>query len=192
MKKIKITSKQYKRILRVYGVGGFFVILSLLIACAFLLGKPTEFILLFAPYMLTKGLYDYQYHASRMIRCFGLSLAVFAFSTYAVVPIRYSIVFAPAFGLLIAYISYIQGEKNFRLTKKESRVNLYELTEDELQQYCYRKGLDEIDTQIVVQRIVYKLAGQTLYDKIGYSKSQMIRREKRIEQILETKLKHQR
>lgn len=77
------------------------------------------------------------------------------------------------------------------MSKKESRVNLYELTEDELQQYCYRKGLDEIDTQIVIQRIVYKLAGQTLYDKIGYSKSQMIRREKRIEQTLETKLKHQ-
>lgn len=62
-------------------------------------------------------------------------------------------------------------------------------TENELRVYCKDKMLDEIDEEIIIQRLIYKLKGQALYDKIGYSKPQMIRRERKIEEKLNIKLK---
>jgi hypothetical protein len=55
--------------------------------------------------------------------------------------------------------------------------------------HCKSFNFDEIDEEIVIQRLIYHLKGKDLYDKIGYSKPQMIRREQRIESILKIPLK---
>lgn len=68
-------------------------------------------------------------------------------------------------------------------------VDLYSMEESDLRQFCRSRGLDPIDEEIVVQRLIYHLKGQELYEKIGYSKPQMIRREKRIEEKLGMKIK---
>lgn len=68
-------------------------------------------------------------------------------------------------------------------------VDLYSMEESDLRQFCRSRGLDPIDEEIVVQRLTYHLKGQELYEKIGYSKPQMIRREKRIEEKLGIKIK---
>lgn len=63
------------------------------------------------------------------------------------------------------------------------------MSEQELRTVCKENLFDAIDEEIVVQRLIYGRKGKELYDKIGYSKPQMIRREKRIEQKLNIKLK---
>lgn len=62
-------------------------------------------------------------------------------------------------------------------------------TEAELREYCNSEGLDPIESEIVIQRLIYHLKGRELYDKIGYSKPQMIRKEHKIENILKISLK---
>ena len=66
---------------------------------------------------------------------------------------------------------------------------MYAMSEDELRHYCRSYNLDPIDEEIVIQRLIYHLKGQQLYDKIGYSKPQMIRREKLIQSKLNISLK---
>lgn len=76
-----------------------------------------------------------------------------------------------------------------RLRKAEHDRNVYKLNEPDLREYCRSYNLDKIDEEIVVQRLIYHLRGTALYEKIGYSKPQMIRREKSIEAKLNIKLK---
>jgi hypothetical protein len=105
-------------------------------------------------------------------------------------------------GLLVAYgaqyiahlkfikedYEYIEPKYNDFVESKRSE-DIYSMTEEELRLHCKRNFLDDIDEEIVIQRLIYKRKGQDLYNKIGYSKPQMIRREKRIEEKLNIKLK---
>lgn len=76
------------------------------------------------------------------------------------------------------------------LKAKERQFNICEMNEQELREYCKLNMLDEIDEEIIIYRLIHKLKGKNLYDKIGYSKSQMIRRERKIEKQLNIKLKN--
>lgn len=46
-KKIKVTRRQYERIILTYHVGGFLAIVGLLIGFSFFIGKPIEFALFY-------------------------------------------------------------------------------------------------------------------------------------------------
>lgn len=92
---------------------------------------------------------------------------------------------------LIASSIFREKEKSeLELLRKEKHdCNIYKLSETALREYCRSYNLDQIDEEIVVQRLIYHRKGKDLYDKIGYSKPQMIRREKSIELKLKIKLK---
>lgn len=92
---------------------------------------------------------------------------------------------------LIASNIFSQSERKelARLKEEGHKRNVYCMEEKELRSLCKSYGLDPINEEIVIQRIVHHLKGKDLYDKIGYSKPQMIRREKYIEEKLSIKLK---
>ena len=92
---------------------------------------------------------------------------------------------------LIASNIFRQAEKKelVRLKEESYKRNVYCMNEQELRSLCKSYGLDSINEEIVIQRLVHHLRGKDLYDKIGYSKPQMIRREKYIEEKLSIKLK---
>ena len=75
------------------------------------------------------------------------------------------------------------------LRKEKHDRNIYMFNEFDLREYCRSYNLDQIDEEIVIQRLIYHRKGKDLYEKIGYSKPQMIRREKAIESKLNIKLK---
>ena len=92
---------------------------------------------------------------------------------------------------LVASNFFRQSEKK-ELDKLRTQLDnrtVYSMTEEDLRSFCRSCNFDYIDEEIVVQRIIYHLKGKELYDKIGYSKPQMIRREKRIESKLNIQLK---
>lgn len=128
--------------------------------------------------------------------------AAFLIALKLTIPTAYSYVCSGIFGLIIAYIGQYEGESNFirrdyayiepeynKLKEEQRKRNVYSLSEKELRQYCKSYNLDCIDEEIVVQRLIYHLKGVALYEKIGYSKPQMIRREQRIENTIGFSLK---
>lgn len=88
-----------------------------------------------------------------------------------------------------SYLRAVEQQELLILKTEKSARNVYALSEHDLRAYCKSYNLDVIDTEIVIQRLVYHLKGRELYDKIGYSKPQMIRREQRIENTLGITLK---
>ena len=115
-----------------------------------------------------------------------------------VLPITNSLFGGLIAGFVVNYFANLIASNIFREQEKQELERLrsekhckdvYSMSESELREYCREYNLDQIDEEIVVQRLVQHLKGQELYDKIGYSKPQMIRREKRIESKLNIKLK---
>ena len=115
-----------------------------------------------------------------------------------VIPITNSLFGGLISGFAVNYLANLIASNIFREQEKQELDALkaekycrtvYSMSESELRDYCKEYNLDLIDEEIVVQRLIHHTKGKELYDKIGYSKQQMLRREKRIESKLNIKLK---
>jgi hypothetical protein len=113
-------------------------------------------------------------------------------------PVSNSIFGGLAVGFAVNYFANLIASNAFRMSEKAElealkeanrKKDIYSMSEEELRKFCKGYMLDYLDEEIVIQRLIYNLKGQALYDKIGFSKIQIIRREKKIESKIQIKLK---
>lgn len=202
MKKIKITNRQYKAISLTYRIGGFLLILGLLLGYSILIGKPFEFLCLFLPYFFTKGLYDRQYHATSLKQCFVLSSLIFAFLTTITLPNEYSIVTALFIGLLSAYLSQKAGVIQFKLKdyayiepRYNQLVDFYQqhidkpfdvddCTKDELIDRCRKFHFSKENTNLAVMLFIDKLNQSKVADILNIEVHSVAMKKWRMKNIL--------
>lgn len=203
MRKIKITRKQYTALSKAYRYGGFAIILGLLVGFSWLIGKPIEFIFIFLPYFLTKGLYTRQYHSRSLKECFSLSLVVFALSIIACVPREASILFAVVLGLAIAFASYKAGVIQFKLKDYEyieprynQLVDFYKnateqkpfdintCTEEELRKRCEELRFSQDNTELAVEFFIRKTKQSIIADRLCIDEKSVTTRKKRLKDKL--------
>lgn len=201
---IKVTRRQYAIISRIYRFGGFAIILGLLTGFSWLIGKPIEFLLIFLPYFLTKGIYAKQYHSRSLKECFVLSLIVFSLALMACVPSGASIMFSVVLGLAIAFISYKVGVIQFKLKdydyiepRYNFLVNFYRkvteekpfdvntCTEEELRTRCADIHLSQDNTELAVEFFIRKTKQSVIADKLCIDEKSVTTRKKRLKAKLQ-------
>lgn len=137
-------------------------------------------------------------HFKRAFHCILFSNALVFIAIPAILPITNTLFGGILCACAVNYFASLIASNIFRQSEKERLAELeyerrardvYAMSEEDLRQYCKSLGFDEIDTEIVVQRLIYHLKGRDLYEKIGYSKRNMLRREANIEEILGVALK---
>lgn len=180
----------------------FLLILLILGIVAGITDSIVELVIMLTCFMISKQKYRYKYHCKSSCQCLIVSVAVFSAGLRLTLPSHISYSFSGIFGLLIAYGAQYLGELKFikkdyeyieprynNLIAEKHAKSVYSMSETELRKYCKENLLDDIDEEIVVQRLIYRRKGIDLYEKMGYSKIQLIRREKKIESKLNIKLK---
>lgn len=201
---IQVTRKQYAIISRIYRFGGFALILGLLLGFAWLIGKPIEFLLIFLPYFLTKGIYAKQYHARSLKECFSLSLIIFALALMACVPSGASIMFSVVLGLAIAFVSYKVGVIQFKLKdyeyieprynflvdfyRKETEEKPFDVntcTEEELRKRCKELRFSQDNTELAVEFFIRKTKQSIIADKLCIDEKSVTTRKKRLKAKLQ-------
>ena len=137
-------------------------------------------------------------HCSTTFKCMLLTNGIIFVFIPITIPLTNSLFGGLIAGFAVNYGANLIASNIFRekekteleyLRKEKHDRNIYMLNEFDLREYCRSYNLDQIDEGIVVQRLIYHRKGKDLYEKIGYSKPQMIRREKAIESKLNIKLK---
>lgn len=201
---IKVTRRQYAIISRTYRFGGFAIILGLLTGFSWLVGKPIEFLLIFLPYFLTKGIYARQFHSRSLRECFILSLGIFSLAVIACVPHETSISFSVVLGLAIAFISYKVGVIQFKLKDYEyieprynELVAFYEnatkskpfdvntCTEEELRKRCEELRFSYDNTDLAVEFFIKKTKQSVIADKLCIDEKSVTTRKKRLKAKLQ-------
>ena len=205
MKTIKITRKQYTALSKAYRYGGFAIILGLLVGFSWLIGKPIEFILIFLPYFITKGLYTRQYHSRSLRECFILSLGIFSLAVIACVPHETSISFSVLLGLVIAFISYKAGVVQFKIqdyeyiepryndlvafyknATKSKPFDVNTCTESELRKRCAELHFSYDNTELAVEFFIRKTKQSVIADKLCIDEKSVTTRKKRLKAKLQT------
>lgn len=180
----------------------FLSILAILGIVAWFMDSIVELVIMLTCFLIAKQKYEFKYHCQSSFHCLLTSVSVFVIGLRVTLPVSISYACSGVCGLAIAYIvqyiaelrfirkdyEYIEPRYN-EFVEAQRAINIYTMNESDLRLYCKSNMLDEIDEEIVIQRLIYHRRGKDLYDKIGYSKPQMIRREKRIEEKLKIKLK---
>lgn len=189
-------------LVKIYKYLIFVLTLAIYLAFACWVGMIFEAIVLILCFLISKEFYRYKYHASSAIICLCLSTAVFAVSLRLCVPMGISYTSCGVVGLLVAYTGqyvaklkhiekdYCYIEPRYEELRREAiRRDIFSMDECSLRQLCKELGMDDVDHEITILRVIYHYRGQDLYSKVAYSKQQVIRREKRIEQRLGVRLK---
>lgn len=191
-KKIRITTKQFNALSFAYRVGGFALIVGLLLGYSFLIGKPIEFALIFLPYFATKGFYSRQWHASSLKQCFILSLIIFAFLTTIALPKEYSISVAFVLGLLAAYGSYKAGDIQAKLKDyayiepiyneltTDTAFNTDTCTEAELIDRCRALRFSDTNTELAIEFFIRKTPHRVIADRLSIDEKSVTTRKKRM------------
>ena len=187
---------------KVYKGAIFLLIVACLCAFSFATGLLLEFLIMLPAFIFAKEGYQHKYHCKSALQCAFVSVCVFILGLRVTLPVGYSYTCAGLCGVFIAYFAqgfarnkfiqqdyaYIEPRYNALMEQKYAE-DIYSMDEEGLRNLCRKNLLDEVDEAIVIHRLLHHLKGQELYTKIGYSKAQMIRREKRIEKTLGVKLK---
>lgn len=188
-RKIKVTRRQYERIVLAYRIGGFLAIVGLLIGYSFLVGKPIEFALIFLPYFFTKGFYERQYHAKSLKQCLLLSVGIFALAVTITLPKSYSVCFSLAFGLAIALVSCKVGNAQhiaheYAVLTAPKPFNIDTCTESELLERCQELRLSEENTELAVDFFIRKTKQSVIADRLCVDETSIARRKLRLKQKL--------
>lgn len=187
---------------KIYKYSMFLGIVAILTGIVYCMNSVVELYTMLISFLIAKQRYKYKFHCKSSLQCLLLSVGVFVIALRVTLPLGTSYICSGICGLVIAYVGQYAGESKFiredyayieprynDLIEEQRKQDVYSLSEDDLRKYCKSFNFDEIDEEIVIQRLIYHLKGKDLYDKIGYSKPQMIRREQRIESILKIPLK---
>ncbi len=188
-RKIKVTRRQYERIVLAYRISGFLAIVGLLIGYSFLVGKPIEFALIFLPYFATKGLYERQYHATSLKQCLLLSVGIFALAVTITLTKSYSLCFSLAFGLAIALVSCKVGNAQriaheYAALTAPKPFNVDTCTESELIERCKELRLSEENTELAVDFFIRKTKQSVIADRLCVDEMSIARRKLRLKQKL--------
>lgn len=189
-------------LVKVYKTSVFLLILTILGTISWCMDALVEMVIMMSLFLAAKQKYRFKYHCKSSVQCLLLSIVVFSIGLRVTLPAHLSYTCSGIVGLCIAYAAQYIAELKFikedyeyieprynAFVENQRVASIYSMNEEDLRKYCRSNFLDEIDEEIVVQRLIYHRKGQDLYNKIGYSKPQMIRREKRIEEQLNIKLK---
>ncbi len=176
----------------------YLLVISNLIIIAWLTDKYLESVCFAVSFCVFRYRFVNILHCKSTLKCILMTNSIVFVFIPITIPLTSSLFGGLITGFLVNYCADLIASNFFRqLEKKELEAlkaekhsrEVYSMPEEDLRVYCKSYNLDSIDEEIVIQRLIHHLRGQELYDKIGYSKPQMIHREKTIEAKLNIKLK---
>ena len=185
MRKLRLTRKQFDRLVLAYRITVFFLILFILIGYSILMNKLIVFIGIFVPYFFSKGFYKTQFHTSSLKACFILSVLIFSFLITITLPHTYSILCSFIIGSLTAYASCKAGEIQHRLKEKPTLCfNTDTCTKAELIERCNELKLSKENIDLAVALFIDKTKHKVLADQLCVEEKSITTRKKRLKQKL--------
>lgn len=169
LKLLKIRLKLEKFFL--YELWQHILIFAVIGLCGWLFNKPLEAILFFIAHWVIRANCDKQFHCDKISCCLALSSAIICLSIMAILPLSISLLASIPVSIFVTYVGYLATP---------NKQNIYAMTDAELYAHCRSRGLDDAECKIAHYVVFERLKGKDLYDAIGYSERQTIRKRKDI------------
>lgn len=169
-----------------------FIICSILL-CAWIFDRWIEATMLLISHFAIRRCFNKQFHFNKTAYCIMLTLAIFWFAIPITLPITASLLSSIPISFVICFLGYIAQDRvdlkkqieeldkySTRMVMTIAHKDIYAMNERELYEHCRNCGLSEEDCRIAYFVVIERLHGKELYEAIGYSERQTIRKRRKI------------
>lgn len=171
------------------------VVLGSVALCCWLFNRWVQGVQFCIAHYFIRKAFDKQFHfgLKKVALCVCLTLLIAWFSIPSTLPLTISLLSGIPIAFMICIVGYIvQDRIDLVVAIKKmdkyidellggiSHKDIYSMTDDELYEHCRTCGLSEEDCRIAHFVVIDRLKGKELYDAIGYSKRQTIRKRQSI------------
>ena len=171
----------------------YVIILGSIALCAWIFNRWIEGIMLCIAHIYIRKVFDKQYHCNTTAACLSLTLGLIWFAIPITLPLSTSLLSSIPIAFIICFFGFLAQDRLdahleikrlnkyvLELLEKLETKDIYAMSKDELYEHCRSKGLDDVECKIAYYVVIERLKGQELYDAIGYSERQTIRKRKEI------------
>lgn len=175
----------------------YLIIIGSIALCSWIFNCWIEGILLCIAHTCIRRAFNKQYHCNTTALCISLTLGLIWFAIPLTWPVTVSLLSSIPIAFLICFFGFLAQDRLdlqktvrslqtytsqlfLQISKNTSIKDIYAMSKEELYAHCRSKGLDDNDCKIAYYIIIERLKGKELYDAIGYSERQTIRKRKTI------------
>lgn len=133
--------------------------------------KYIETAFLFIAFVALRYCFPKTFHSKSVYRCVFYSIVVFWIGIPHTLPIAISLFSSVIIGFIITFILYKIADYvdcKERLFKLESKT-IWQMTENELADYCYAKGIRGDMLEFVIMKVIYQMQFTEIGKKLGYA-----------------------
>ena len=132
---------------------------------AWIFDKYIEAILFCVSHTVIRMIFDKQYHCGKTAVCLVTTLSVGFFGILYTLPMAISLLSTIPICFFISWVGYIAQDRLdcYKTIKKLQSKTIWEMTENELVDYCYAKGIRGDMLEFVVMVVIHQMK----YEEIG-------------------------
>ena len=138
---------------------------------SFIFGKWIEAILFLVAFFSLRYKFPTTYHSKSIIICMVLTNSIFAFSIMICPPIQMYLFASVLFAYIDCLLLWLIQDRLEckKLVKKLQSKTIWQMTENELVDYCYAKGIRGDMLEFVVMIIIHEMKYEEIGNKLGYA-----------------------
>ena len=147
------------------------LVFAFIFLCAWLFDKYIEAILFCISHIVIRVIFEKQYHCETTALCLTLTLTISFFGIVYTLPLELSLLFSIPICWFVSWVGYIAQDRMdcYKTIKKLQDKTIWQMSENELVDYCYAKGIRGDMLEFVVMIVVHQMKYEEIGKELGYS-----------------------
>lgn len=147
------------------------IVFAFVFMCAWLFNKYVESVLFCISHTIIRMCFDKQYHCGTTALCMFTTLSIAFFGIASILPMSISLLSTIPICYLISWIGYIVQDRIdcLLVIKKLTSKTIWQMSENELADYCYAKGVRGDMLEFVVMILIHQMKYEEIGKQLGYA-----------------------
>lgn len=147
------------------------LVIAFIFACGWIFDKIIVAVQFAIAHTIIRPRFEKQYHAKKTYLCMFLTLTISFFGIASCLPLSVSLLSCIPVCWFISWIGYIAQDRMdcYKTITKLKSKTIWQMTENELVDYCYAKGVRGDMLEFVVMILIHQMKYEEIGDKLGYA-----------------------
>ena len=149
----------------------FVIVLAFVCLCAWVFDKWLVALMFCVSHVVTRFYFEKQYHCGTTFLCLVTTLTIAFFGIAYCLPLSISLLSALPVCFFISWVGYIAQDRIdcIETLKKLNAKTVWQMSENELADYCYAKGVRGDMLEFAIMILIYQMKYEEIGKKLGYS-----------------------
>lgn len=147
------------------------LVIAFIFACGWIFGKVIVAILFATAHTVIRPRFEKQFHAKKTYLCMVLTFTIAFFGIASCLPLNVSLLSCIPVCWFISWVGYIAQDRMdcYKTIKKLQSKTIWQMTENELADYCYAKGIRGDMLEFVVMVVIHEMKYEEISKHLKYS-----------------------